>query len=79
MRFIVATAFAVALLMPTSGRSPAATRASAATPAASAPAIQTLVSDDLSAAKKKRVNRKAAKQDQYLRAVPSTPQAGAKQ
>jgi hypothetical protein len=79
MRFIIATAFAVALLMPTSGRSPGAMRASAGTPAASAPAIQTLVSDDMSAAKKKRLKQKAAKQEQYLRAVPSTPPAGAKQ
>jgi hypothetical protein len=73
MRFIVATAFAAALLMPLSDRSHAA----AATTAASVPAAQSLASDDLSAAKRKRVKRKAAKQEQYLRAVPSTPPAGA--
>ena len=65
MRFIVATAFAVALLLPTSDRSQAA-------------GFMTLASDDLSAAKKKSVKRKAAKQEQYLRAVPSTPPPGTK-
>jgi hypothetical protein len=74
MRFIVAAAFAVALLMPISDRSHAA----AVTAAASAPAAQSLASDDVSAAKRKRAKRKAAKQEQYLRAVPSTPPAGAK-
>ena len=75
MRLVVATAFAAALVMPISDRSHAA----ATTTAALGPAAQSLASDDLSAAKRKRVKRKAAKQEQYLRAVPSTPPAGAKQ
>jgi hypothetical protein len=76
MRLIIAMAFAFALLMPTTDRSHAAATAGLATPA---PSLQPLASDDMSSAKKKRVKRKAAKQEQYLRAVPSTPPAGAKQ
>ena len=69
MRFIVIVACAALLLIPTAGSSRAGSASGLA---------NTGTAVDLSSAKKKRVKKAAAK-EQYLRAVPSTPPAGAKQ
>jgi hypothetical protein len=70
VRFIIAMAFAAVVLIP----------AAAPVQAAGAPQLtQQGPASELSAAKKKKAKRKAAKKEEYLRAVPSTPPAGAKQ
>jgi hypothetical protein len=67
---MIATAIAALLLVPTG----AASRADS-TPAVTAQPDQSF---DLSSARRKKAKRKAVKQEQYLRAVPSTPPAGSK-
>jgi len=70
VRFIVIVACAAILLIPTAGPSRAGSASGLA---------NTGTAVDLSSAKRKRVKKKAAAKEQYLRAVPSTPPAGAKQ
>ena len=75
MRFMIAIVFAAIVLIP----------ASAPVQAAGAPALsgaaQPSMASELSSTHRKghKPKRKAAKKEEYLRAVPSTPPAGAKQ
>jgi hypothetical protein len=68
MRMTVAMGFALLLLVPASA-APQADR----TPIVS---VQPDAASDVSAVRRKKVKRKPVKQEQYLRAVPSTPPPG---
>ena len=70
MRMMVAMGFAILLLDPAS----AAPQADAGR----APIVSVQPDGDLSAVQRKKVKRKPVKQEQYLRAVPSTPPPGTK-
>ena len=70
MRIMAAMGFAILLLVPAS-----------AAPRADRSAVVSVRPDgtsDLSAVRRKKAKRKPVKQEQYLRAVPSTPPPGTK-
>ena len=69
MRMVVAMGFAVLLLVPAK-----------AAPLDRAPivSVQPDAASDLSAVRRKNAKRKPVRQEQYLRAVPSTPPPGTK-
>src|SRR5262245_5165940 len=69
VRFMIAIAFAAIVLIP----------ASAPVQAAGAPELSAVSDLSSSHTKKHKPKRKAAKKEEYLRDVPSTPPAGAKQ
>jgi hypothetical protein len=70
MRMMAAMGFAILLFVP----------ARAAPPVDRGPivSVQPDGASDLSAARRKKAKRKPVKQEQYLRAVPSTPPPGTK-
>jgi hypothetical protein len=70
VRSITIVAVAAILVVPAAGPSRAGGAPGLASPEASL---------EVSSAKKQKVKKKAAAKEQYLRAVPSTPPAGAKQ
>ena len=70
MRMMVAMGFAILLLVPAS--------AAPRTDRSAVVSVQPDGASDLSAARRKKAKPKPVKQEQYLRAVPSTPPPGTK-